>query len=244
MVPTDNTDNLEDWILSRTGREIYEIFIEGYTKKQWGIPPKSLPASIIKRIPIRLTYDDNYFDDTFQGIPIGGYTNMMSKMLEGIEIRLNVDYFDDKNFWDSSANTIIYTGRVDKYFNYEFGELEYRGLRFKEKLLKGDYQGNAVINYTDSEIPFTRVIEHKHFELGNQPLSVVTWEYPEKSYPNTVPFYPINTEKNKRMCNQYKAKAKTINNLVLGGRLATYQYLDMDSVILLALALADNLLSK
>ncbi|HUW18480.1 MAG TPA: UDP-galactopyranose mutase [Sedimentisphaerales bacterium] len=232
--------DLEQWVLSQVGEEIYEIFFKGYTRKQWGRDSKELPASIIKRVPLRLTFNDNYYDDKYQGIPTGGYTKMFERMLEGIEVRLNTDYFADKAYWDSVTSAIVYTGKIDEYFDYKFGELEYRGLRFETKVLDGDYQGNAVINYTEEEVPYTRVIEHKHFEFKNHNKTVVTWEYPDRCDKNKTPYYPVNDNSNNRVYSIYKAESEKHKRLVLGGRLATYRYLDMDEVIGTALTAAEK----
>lgn len=239
-----NMRNLEEWALSQVGEDIYKIFIKGYTKKQWRRDPKELPASIIKRIPIRLNYNDNYYDDKYQGIPTGGYTKMFERMLEGIEVRLNTNYFKKKDYWNSIAFVVVYTGRVDEYFDYEFGLLDYRGLRFEDKVFEGDYQGNAVINYTEEKIPYTRVIEHKHFESGTQSKTVVTYEFPTEYHKEAVPYYPVNTDDNNKLYERYKQEAKKEKNLVLAGRLATYSYLDMDDAILSALKIVDNLLGN
>ncbi len=235
IVPNSNPKNMEEWAISRVGKQIYEIFIKGYTRKQWGKSPNELPANIIKRLPIRLTFDDNYYSHRYQGIPVGGYTRMFQNMLKGIEIRLETDYFEKKSHWDSLANNIIYTGKPDEYFDYKYGELEYRSLRFENKILKGDYQGNAVINYTDEAVPYTRVIEHKHFELVQNENTVVTWEYPDTYDKNKIPYYPVNTDSNNKLYNKYEQEAGKEKNLILGGRLAQFKYLDMDQVVLAAL---------
>lgn len=240
IIPNENPNNLEDWVLSQVGPDIYEIFIKGYTQKQWQSNPRDLPVSLIKRLPIRLTFDDNYFNDKYQGIPIGGYTNMFEKMLEGIEVKLNTDYFADRNYWDSIADAVIYTGKIDEYFDYKFGDLEYRGLRFENEFLEGDYQGNAVINYTQKEIPFTRIIEHKHFEFKDQAQTIITREYPQQYHKNDVPYYPVNIPSNNKLYEKYKKEAEKKKGLVLGGRLATFSYLDMDDVILSAIELIKN----
>ncbi|MHC4114244.1 MAG: UDP-galactopyranose mutase, partial [Planctomycetota bacterium] len=239
-IPKENPENLEEWILSQVGPDIYEIFIKGYTQKQWQRDPKDLPASLIKRSPIRLTFDDNYFNDQYQGIPIGGYTKVFKRMLEGVEVKLSTDYFEQKNYWDSIAKTVVYTGKIDEYFGYKFGQLDYRALRFESKILEGDYQGNAVINYTEEEIPYTRIIEHKHFEFGDQPRTVVTKEFPTEYKIDDIPYYPINTKSNNKLYKQYKKEAVKEHNLLLGGRLATYKYLDMDDVILSAMDIVNN----
>jgi len=192
-------------------------------------------------LPIRLTFDDNYYRVEYQGIPIGGYTKMFERMLDKIEVRLNTDYFDDRNRWDSIAETVVYTGKIDEYFDYRFGELEYRGLHFETKVMIGDFQGNAVINYTEYEVPFTRITEHKHFEFLNTEKTVVTWEYPEDYEKNKIPYYPINNERNNRLYALYKAKAEKQPNLLLGGRLATYAYLEMGQTISSALRMCESL---
>lgn len=240
-IPEKNPENLEEWILSQVGRDIYEIFIKGYTQKQWQKDPRDLPASLIKRLPIRLTFDDNYFNDKYQGIPIGAYTNMFAKMLEGVEVKLNTDYFTNRSDWDSIASTVVYTGKIDEYFDYKLGTLEYRGLRFENELLEGDYQGNAVINYTEKEIPFTRIIEHKHFEFGDQPQTIITREYPKQYHKSDTPYYPVNNISNNKLYEKYKKLSERKKNLVLGGRLATYRYLDMDDIILSAFELIKTL---
>lgn len=240
-IPIDNPRNLEEWVLSQVGQEIYEIFIKGYTKKQWGKDPKELPASIIKRLPIRLNFDDNYYNDKYQGIPIGGYTKMFEQMLEEIEVKLNTDYFANRQYWDSVADAIVYTGKIDEYFDYKFGELEYRGLRFETKIFDGDYQGNAVINYTEQQVPFIRIVEHRHFEFKNCDKTVVTWEYPDDYDRGKIPYYPINDKRNNELYNLYRQEAERQRRLLLGGRLATYAYLDMDQVIAAALKLCEKL---
>ncbi len=243
VTASDNPENLEDWILSQVGREIYEIFVRGYTTKQWGRTPKELPVSIMGRIPIRLSLDDNYYNDRYQGIPIGGYTKMVGRMLDGIEVRLNTDYFDNREYWDSVADIVVYTGKIDEYFGYQFGELEYRGLRFETKVLNGDYQGNAVINYTEEHVPFTRITEHKHFEFQTTDKTVVTWEYPEDYGRSRIPFYPINDERNNGLYGLYRAEANKQPKLILGGRLAAYAYLDMGQAISSAIKMCESSLS-
>ena len=240
-IPMSNPANLEEWVLSQVGEEIYEIFIKGYTTKQWGKHPKELPASIMKRIPIRLHFDDNYYNDKYQGIPNGGYTKMFERMLEGIEVKLNTDYFADRHYWNSVGSTVVYTGKADEYFDYKFGELEYRGLRFESEVLQGDYQGNAVINYTEEQVPFTRITEHKLFEFKDCDKTVVTWEYPDDYDQSKIPYYPINNERNNRLYDLYRQETEKQERLLFGGRLATYTYLDMDQAIANALALAERL---
>ena len=230
-IPTPR--NLEDWVLSQVGKEIYEIFIKGYTTKQWGCDPKSLPTSIIKRLPIRLNYDDNYFFDKYQGIPIGGYTEIFNKLLDGIDVKLNVDYFEDRKHWDGQATKIVYTGPIDRYYDFIFGKLEYRSLEFKTKTIDSkDFQGNAVVNYTDLETEYTRIIEHKHFEFGDQLKTVVTEEYPRTE---GEPYYPINNEANNIRYGEYKKLMVLEENVIFGGRLADYKYYDMHQVVASAL---------
>ena len=228
--------NLEEQAISLVGTEIYEKLIKGYTQKQWGRPCRELPAFIIKRLPVRFTYDNNYFDARYQGIPIGGYTKMVAKMLEGIEVRLGEDYLNRKSDWDSLAERTVYTGPVDRYFGYSLGPLGYRSVRFETEVMETDnYQGNAVVNYTDSETPYTRIIEHKHFEFGNQPKTVISREYSQEWQPGTEPYYPVNDEKNNALYARYKALADKESRVIFGGRLGTYRYFDMDAVIASAL---------
>lgn len=223
--------NLEEWILSQVGEEIYYTFIYGYTKKQWGREPKDLPSFIIKRLPIRLNFDDNYFFDKYQGIPIGGYTKMIENMLEGTETILNENYFNKRDYWNKKAKNIVYTGKIDEFFNYKYGELEYRSLKFEtEKFLIKDYQGNAIINYTEESIPYTRIIEHKHFESHNQEYTYVTKEYPDEWSKDKIPYYPINNEKNNQIYKRY-SNLNQKTNIIFGGRLAEYKYYDMHQVI-------------
>ena len=235
--------NLEEQAISLVGRDLYETLVKGYTEKQWGRKATELPAFIIKRLPVRLTFDNNYFDDTYQGIPIGGYTQMVERMLEGIEGWLNADYFSDKSAFDAMAERIIYTGEIDRFFGYRFGRLAYRTVRFETELLEGvrDYQGNAVVNYTDAETPYTRTIEHKHFEFGRQPDTVISKEYPKEWEPGDEPYYPVNDEGNNRLYAHYKALAERQEKVLFGGRLATYAYYDMHQVIKQALDLSDKL---
>lgn len=232
-VTIENPNNLEEWIVSQVGEEIYDIFIRGYTTKQWNTDPKNLPADIIKRLPIRLNFDDNYFNDKYQGIPIGGYTQLISNMIEGCDISLNTNYFDKRDYWDSLAKHIVFTGKIDEFFNYKYGKLNYRSLRFEHETLPiNDFQGNAVINYTEQSIPFTRIIEHKHFEpSNNQPNTIITREYPDTWDSSKVPYYPINTTENNHIFNQYHSLSKLDNKYIFGGRLAEYRYYDMHQVI-------------
>ena len=235
-VKIDNPQNLEEWCLSEIGTELYETFIKGYTQKQWKADPKELPTFIIKRIPIRTNFDDNYYFDTYQGIPIGGYTQIIEKMLSGVEVKLNTDYLADKDNWDRIAKKILYTGPIDAYFNYQFGDLDYRTTSFEHEMVPvKDYQGNALINYTDVDVPYTRVIEHKHFDQVNVSHTLITREYPEVWKRGLTPYYPINNEKNTKIYNQYKELTKELSNVLFGGRLAEYKYYDMHQVIASAL---------
>ncbi len=238
-IPIEHPNNLEEWILSQVGEEIYETFIKGYTSKQWMRHPKDLPTFIIRRLPIRLTFDDNYFNDPYQGIPIGGYTPMIQKMIAGADVRVGVDYFADKSTWDSFAKKVVYTGKIDEYFGFRFGELDYRTLRFDNKVLDiPDFQGNAVVNYTEEQVLYTRIIEHKHFEFGTQPKTVVTWEYPDAWDRTKVPYYPVNDKPNTDIYQQYKTLADRESGVLFGGRLAEYRYYDMHHVVASALAAA------
>ena len=229
--------NLEEQAISLIGRTIYEKLVKGYTEKQWNRDCKDLPAFIIKRLPVRLTYDNNYFNDRYQGIPIGGYTLLIEKMLDGVEVRLNTNFFDDREKYMSIAKKIVYTGMIDEYFDYKLGRLEYRSLRFDTKVMDTDnYQGNAVINYTGREVDYTRVIEHKHFEFmtGNN-KSVVTFEYPDDWDPSKEAYYVINDDKNNKLAEEYRKLSEKEKNVIFGGRLAEYKYYDMDDVIKRAL---------
>ena len=228
--------NLEEQAISLVGTDIYEKLIKGYTGKQWGRPCTELPAFIIKRLPVRFTYDDNYFNALYQGIPNGGYTAMVEKMLAGTEVRLNVDYLADKAALDALAEKVVYTGPVDAYFGYRLGALQYRSVRFETEVLDTDnYQGNAVVNYTDAETPYTRIIEHKHFEFGTQPKTVISREYSAEWKKGDEPYYPVNDEKNGALYAQYKALADAEPGVIFGGRLGEYKYYDMDKVIEAAL---------
>ena len=228
--------NLEEQAISLVGTDIYEKLIKGYTEKQWGRPCRELPAFIIKRLPVRLTFDNNYFNALYQGIPMGGYTKMVENMLSGIEVRLNVDYFDHKAELDALADKVIYTGPIDAYFGYRLGNLEYRSVRFETEVLdKPNFQGNAAVNYTDRETPFTRIIEHKWFEFGNQPKTVISREYSSEWKPGDEPYYPVNDDRNGDLYRQYKALADAEEKVIFGGRLGEYKYYDMDAVIASAL---------
>ena len=234
--------NLEEQALSLVGRDVYEKLIKGYTEKQWGRKCSELPAFIIKRLPVRLVYDNNYFNDKYQGIPVGGYTQIVEKMLDGVEVRLGVDFFKERETLVANAKKIIFTGMIDEYYDYKFGELEYRSLRFEtEDLSQENYQGNAVVNYTEAEVPYTRIIEHKHFEFGCQgglatDHTVVTREYPAIWKHGDEPYYPMNDNKNNALYAKYKALADTEPNVIFGGRLGMYKYFDMHHVIAEALA--------
>lgn len=235
--------NLEEQAISLVGKDIYEKLVKGYTEKQWGLDCKDLPAFIIRRLPVRFTYNNNYFNDKYQGIPIGGYTTIIEKMLEGSNILLNTDYFDFIKKYPNIANKIIYTGEIDKYYNYCYGKLDYRSLKFETEILDiENYQGNAVVNYTEREIPYTRIIEHKHFEFGTQPKTVVTKEYPAQYNGNNEPYYPINNAENTVLYQKYKALADKETNVIFCGRLGEYKYFDMDKVIESTLNLTDKIL--
>ncbi|MGN1140791.1 MAG: UDP-galactopyranose mutase [Oliverpabstia sp.] len=224
--------NLEEQAISLVGMDIYEKLVKGYTEKQWGRSCCELPSFIIKRLPVRLTFDNNYFNARYQGIPIGGYTGMVEKILEGVEVQLNTDYLEKKEFWDGQAEKIIYTGPIDAYFAYKLGALEYRSVRFETEVLdKPNFQGNAVVNYTDRETPWTRIIEHKFFEFGDQPKTVISREYSSEWKVGDEPYYPVNDEKNSKLYQEYKKLAEEETNVVFGGRLGEYKYYDMDAVI-------------
>ena len=228
--------NLEEQAIKLVGKDVYEKLIKGYTEKQWMKSATELPPEIIKRLPVRFTYNTNYFNDKYQGIPIGGYTNIFEKLLEGIEVKLNVDFFEDKTFWENISDKIIYTGPIDKFFNYEHGELEYKTTKFEHKLLDTDnHQGVVMVNYTNSSVPYTRVIEHKHFESVLTDKTWVTWEYPEKYDKTKEPYYPVNDETNNQIFEKYKKMSENCTNYYFGGRLGEYKYYDMDKVILSAL---------
>lgn len=236
--------NLEEQAISLVGLDIYEKLIKGYTQKQWGRPCTELPSFIIKRLPVRLTFDNNYFNALYQGIPVGGYTKMIENMLEGIEVRLNCDYLSNKKELDALANKVVYTGAIDAYFNFKFGALEYRSVRFETEVLdKPNFQGNAVVNYTDAETPWTRIIEHKFFEFGTQPKTVISREYSSEWKPGDEPYYPVNDEKNGKLYEKYKRLAEEEKNVIFGGRLGEYKYYDMDAVILSALNLCQKQLN-
>lgn len=233
--------NLEEQAISLVGLDIYEKLIKGYTKKQWGRDCKDLPSFIIKRLPVRFTYDNNYFNALYQGIPIGGYTKMVENILNGIEVKLGVDFLEDKEYWESQAKKVVYTGAIDKYFDYQLGTLEYRSVRFETEVLDiANYQGNAVINYTDEETPYTRIIEHKHFEFGTGDKTVISREYSKEWSVEDEPYYPVNDKKNSDLYKEYQALAQTKENIIFGGRLGEYRYYDMDAVIARVLSVLKN----
>ena len=241
--------NLEEQAISLVGRDIYEKLVKGYTEKQWGRDCKELPAFIIKRLPVRFTFDNNYFNALYQGIPVGGYTKMVANLLDGMEVRLGVDYLENKAEYDAMANKILYTGAIDAYFDYKLGGLEYRSVRFENEILdKPNFQGNAVVNYTDRETPWTRIIEHKWFEFGKDedgndiPKTIISREYSSEWKPGDEPYYPVNDDKNDKLYAQYKEMAEKEEKLIFGGRLGEYKYYDMDAVIASALDMAENLL--
>jgi len=237
--------NLEEKAISLVGRDIYEKLIKGYTEKQWGCSCKELSADIITRLPVRMRYDNNYFNHPFQGIPICGYTNMVSRMLDGIEVRLNSDFFANREGYKKIAKCIVYTGPLDQYFDYKFGSLGYRSLEFfTEELPISNFQGVAGVNYTDADVPYTRIVEHKHFTFGTQENTVITKEYPLEWKAGREPYYPINDEKNNALYAQYAALCQNEKNVIFGGRLAEYKYYDMDKVIASALKLAKKQLEK
>ena len=234
--------NLEEQAISLVGTDIYQKLVKGYTEKQWGRECKDLPSFIIKRLPVRYTYDNNYFNDLYQGIPIGGYNVIIEKLFEGCDVELGTDYLEKKEYYDSLGDTVIYTGTIDSYYHYCYGKLEYRSLRFETELLDCDnFQGNAVINYTDAETPFTRIIEHKHFEFGTQPKTVITREYPVTWAEGMEPYYPVNDSKNQELYQKYSELAAKESKVIFGGRLGEYKYYDMDKVIEAALKKAEEL---
>lgn len=244
---TGEPQNLEEQAISLVGRDIYEKLVKGYTEKQWGRDCKNLPAFIIKRLPVRLTFDNNYFNALYQGIPIGGYTQMVANMLEGIEVRLGVNYFDHKGELNALAEKVVYTGPIDAYFDYKLGYLEYRSVRFENEVLDvSNFQGNAAVNYTDRETPWTRIIEHKWFEFGKDeqgndlPKTIISKEYSSEWKPGDEPYYPVNDDKNGRLYAEYKTLAEKETGVIFGGRLGEYKYYDMDQVVAVALSMADR----
>lgn len=241
----ENPSNLEEQALSLAGRDVYTKLIKGYTEKQWGRECRDLPSFIIKRLPVRLTFDNNYFNALYQGIPVGGYTKMIERILEGIEVKLSVDYLEDKEKWDSMARKVVYTGPIDAYFGYSLGTLEYRSVRFETETLDiPNYQGNAAVNYTDRDTPWTRIIEHKWFEFGKDlegndlPKTIISREYSTEWQPGMEPYYPVNDEANMKLYEQYKKLAEKEPGVLFGGRLGTYRYYNMDQVILQAWEMA------
>ena len=231
--------NLEEQALSLVGKDVYEKLIKGYTEKQWGRDCTALPAFIIKRLPVRYTYDNNYFNDLYQGIPIGGYNVIIDRLFEGCDIETGVDYLEKKEYYDGLGEKIVYTGTIDAYYKYQFGKLEYRSLRFESEVLdEENHQGVAVVNYTDRETPYTRIIEHKHFEFGTQPKTVITREYPVTWQEGMEPYYPVNDEKNQALYQKYAKLAEKEEHVIFGGRLGEYKYYDMDKVIASAMACA------
>lgn len=241
-ISIENPKNLEEKVLSQVGEEIYHTFIKGYTEKQWQRDPKDLPAFIINRLPIRLTFDDNYFFDKYQGCPVGGYTEMVKKMLEGIDVKTNIDYFQDRSYWNSIANKIVFTGKIDEFYDYRFGELQYRSLIFEKEHFDGDFQGNAIINFPEAKTPYTRIVEHKHFEpenlKKNSHHTIITKEYSKEYVRGDIPYYPINDEKNMEIFSKYESLAFQEKGFIFGGRLSEYRYYDMHQVIGSALAKA------
>lgn len=244
---TGEPQNLEEQAISLVGRDIYEKLVKGYTEKQWGRDCKELPAFIIKRLPVRLTFDNNYFNALYQGISVGGYTKMIANLLDGIEVRLGVDYLENKTEYDAMAEKIVYTGAIDAYFDYKLGNLEYRSVGFENEVLdQPNFQGNAAVNYTDRETPWTRIIEHKWFEFGKDedgndiPKTIISREYSSEWKPGDEPYYPVNDEKNSKLYSQYKELAEKEDKVIFGGRLGEYKYYDMDAVIDAALAMAEK----
>ena len=225
--------NLEEQALKLAGRDIYETLVKGYSEKQWGMKATEIPAFVIRRLPFRFEYNNNYFNDIYQGIPIGGYTAVFQKLLDGCQVMLDTDYFQNREYFDGLAQKTVFTGQIDAFFNYQFGELDFRSLRFEHKLLQGiaDFQGNAVVNYTEAQVPYTRCIEHKHFEFGKQPDTVITYEYSRKWEKGAAPYYPINNDRNNALYAKYAELAKQHGNVLFGGRLAEYKYYDMHQIV-------------
>lgn len=235
----DEPKNLEEQAISLVGKDIYEKLVKGYTEKQWGRRATELPPEIIRRLPVRMTYDNNYFNDCYQGIPIGGYTQMIERMLDGIELRLDTDYLEEKEELDNICHKIVYTGPIDAYYDYKYGELEYRSVRFETEVLdEENHQGNAVVNYTEYEVPYTRIIEHKHFEFGTQPKTVVSKEYSAPWKRGDEPYYPVNNERNNLLYEKYASDAAQEEKVIFGGRLGKYKYYDMHHIVAEALACA------
>ncbi len=239
----ENPANLEEQAINLVGTTIYEKLIKGYTEKQWGKPCDKLPAFIIKRLPVRFTYDNNYFNDVYQGIPTGGYTQLAEKLLSGVEVRTGCDYFADRAYFDGCARNVIYTGQIDRFFDYEFGALEYRSVRFETEILDTDnYQGNAVVNYTAADVPYTRIIEHRHFDSSTKSAkTVISREYSQAWKPDTEPYYPVNNGENGALYEKYKKKAEALKGVYFGGRLGLYRYMDMDDTVEAALNFVNSL---
>ena len=237
--------NLEEQAIKLVGKDIYEKLIKGYTEKQWGMKATELPSFIIKRLPVRLTFDNNYFNDKYQGIPIGGYNKIIEKMLNGIEVKLNTDFFKDREYFESIVEKVVFTGMIDEFYDYKFGSLDYRSLRFETEVLdEENFQGNAVVNYTEYEVPYTRIIEHKHFEYGTQEKTVVTKEYSANWKKGDEPYYPINDKKNNEVYSKYKELADKETDIIFGGRLAEYKYYDMHNVVERALNVVEEEFGK
>lgn len=227
-----NPKNLEEQAISQVGRDVFEILIKGYTEKQWGRKCTEIPAFIINRLPVRFNFDNNYFNDLYQGIPIGGYNKLIDGLLKDVDTQCNTNFFENREYFANIAHKVVFTGKIDEFYNYCFGKLEYRTLRFETETLDCDnYQGNAVVNYTDKDIPYTRIIEHKHFEFGVQPRTVISREYSSEYNESSEPFYPINDERNNELYARYKLLADNETNVIFGGRLAEYKYYDMDKII-------------
>lgn len=242
-IEIQNPDSLQEWVVSQLGTDVYEILVKGYTKKQWRKDPKDLPSFIIKRLPFRLTYDANYYNDKYCGIPSGGYTQIFEKLLDNIDVKLGIDFLEDKDHWENQAKTILYTGPLDAYFDYKYGELEYRTLSFNHTVIpKENVQGVPVVNYTSEDVPFTRSIEHKHFEKVKTPHTVVTYETPVEWERGKIPYYPVNDSHNNSLVREYNKEVRKLNNVIFGGRLARYQYYDMDQVIASSLVAAEKFL--
>lgn len=238
-IPCNNPKNMEEWCLSIIGKTLYETFIEGYSTKQWNKHPRELSSNIIKRLPIRMTFNDDYFHDSnYQGIPIGGYTKMIENMLDGIKVEIGTDFYHFKNNWRDYAKKLVYTGGIDSFYDYEYGELEYRSLKWEVEELKGDFQGHSCINYTDLEIPFTRIIEHKHFENPESQNTIISKEYSVDWKETKDPYYPINNDKNNELYQKYRLLSKNEKDVIISGRLGSYKYLDMDDTISMSLKIA------
>ncbi len=240
---TKSPQNLEEQALSLVGKDIYETFIKEYTEKQWGKKATDLPAFIIKRLPVRYTFNNNYFNDRYQGIPVGGYNVIINGLLDGVDTKTDVDFFESRSELEALANNVVYTGKIDEFFEYKYGKLEYRSLRFENELHEiENYQGNAVVNYNDTEYPFTRIIEHKHFEFGKQSKTIITKEYPEAWDQGKEAYYPINNDRNQEIYKKYKEESLKLNHIIFGGRLAEYRYYDMHQIIASSLAKVKEIL--